>query len=43
MSFEIVGGDGVPLNPIFLTPEPGAALLGFAALATLAGIAPRRA
>ena len=44
MSFEIVGGDGVPLNPIFLSaPEPGAALLGFAALATLTGIARRRA
>jgi hypothetical protein len=37
MSFEIVGGDGVPLNPIFLSaPEPDASLLeDFAAVALL--------
>jgi len=33
MSFEIVGGAGVPLNPIFLTPEPTGALLGEVAMA----------
>ncbi|MBS1106295.1 MAG: hypothetical protein H6Q91_1797 [Deltaproteobacteria bacterium] len=34
MSFEIVGGDGVPLNPIFLSvPEPDGSLLGEVAMA----------
>ena len=44
MSFQILGGDGVPQNPIFLSaPEPGAALVGATAIAALIGTARRRA
>ena len=43
MGFEIVGGDGVPLNPIFLSaPEPGASLLDDFAMAGIGLLAIRR-
>ena len=43
MSFEIVGGDGVPQNPIFLSaPEPSATALGAVASFGIAAAARRR-
>jgi len=43
MSLEIIGGSGVPQNPIFLSaPEPDAALVGDVAMAGLLTIAARR-
>lgn len=39
MSFQIVGGDGAPQNPIFLSvPEPGAALLAEVATASVGSL-----
>lgn len=43
MTFSIVGGDGVPLNPIFLSaPEPDAGWLGDVALAGIGLLAIHR-
>ena len=43
MTFEMIGGDGVPQNPLFLSvPEPDGAPIAGAAAAALSSLARRR-